>query len=67
MIISLPRRDETIDTLLRGKYLSSLYLCSGYWQIEINEADNNKAAFIVGNMRFLSMLPPGFNLTKLLL
>jgi hypothetical protein len=35
----LPRIDDTTDALYGGRYFSTLYLLSGYWQIEINEAD----------------------------
>ena len=30
----LPRIDDILDTLGEAKYFSSLYLASGYWQVE---------------------------------
>ena len=42
----LPRIDDTIDALYGARYFSTLDLLSGYWQIEINEADKHKTAFI---------------------
>ena len=42
----LPRIDDTIDALYGAQYFSTLDLFSGYWQIEIEEADKHKTAFI---------------------
>ena len=42
----LPRIDDTIDALYGAKYVSTLDLFSGYWQIEIEEADKHKTAVI---------------------
>ena len=42
----LPRIDDTIDALYGARYFTTLDLLSGYWQIEINEADKHKTAFI---------------------
>ena len=42
----LPRIDDTIDALYGAKYFSTLDLFSGYWQIEIEEADKHKTAVI---------------------
>ena len=42
----LPRIDVTISKLFRAKYFSTLDLVSGYWQIEINEEDKHKTAFV---------------------
>jgi hypothetical protein len=42
----LPRIDDTIDALYGARYFSTLDLLSGYWQIEINEEDKHKTAFI---------------------
>ena len=53
---TLPRIDDTIDTLLGAKYFSKLDLRSGYWQVEIKEEDRQATAFTVGNMSFMSAI-----------
>ena len=35
----LPRIDTTLSTLNRAKWFSTLDLLSGYWQVEVAEAD----------------------------
>jgi hypothetical protein len=45
----LPRIDDTIEALYGARYFSTLDLISGYWQIEIDEADKHKTAFICLN------------------
>ena len=47
---TLPRIDDTIDSLIGAKFFSKLDLCSGYWQVEIKEEDKHKTAFSVGNL-----------------
>lgn len=42
----LPRIDDTLDSLKGAKFFSSIDLYSGYWQIEVDEADREKTAFI---------------------
>lgn len=42
----LPRIDDTIDALHGARYFSTLDLFAGYWQIEIEESDKEKTAFI---------------------
>ncbi|CAK1594642.1 unnamed protein product [Parnassius mnemosyne] len=44
----LPRIDDTLDMLTGVKWLSTLYLNSGYWQVEINPKDKKKTAFSTG-------------------
>lgn len=50
---TLPRIDDTIDTLLGAKYFSKLDLRSGYWQVEIKEEDRQATAFTVRKYGFL--------------
>lgn len=45
-VYPLPRIDDTLDRLCHAKYFSSMDLKSGYWQIEIDERDREKTAFI---------------------
>src|SRR5271168_2969314 len=42
----LPRIDEILDSLGKAKYFTSLDLASGYWQVEMNENDKEKTAFV---------------------
>jgi len=41
----IPRIDDTLDTLSGSKWFSTLDLLSGYWQVEVAEADREKTAF----------------------
>ncbi|GFW33918.1 retrovirus-related Pol polyprotein from transposon opus [Trichonephila clavipes] len=41
-VYPLPRIDDTLDCLKGAKFFSSMDLRSGYWQIEIDEADREK-------------------------
>ena len=42
----LPRVDESLDFLARGKYLSTLDLTRGYWQVAVAEESRPKTAFV---------------------
>ncbi|KAG8174804.1 hypothetical protein JTE90_002567 [Oedothorax gibbosus] len=44
-VYPLPRIDDTLDCLRGAQYFSSMDLYSGYWQIEVDEADREKTAF----------------------
>ena len=48
----LPRIDVTIDYLYGAKIFSTIDLFSGYWQIEIDEADKFKTAFTTDDGHF---------------
>ncbi|UYV69751.1 hypothetical protein LAZ67_7000606 [Cordylochernes scorpioides] len=56
-VYPLPRIDDTLDSLKGAKFYSSIDLRSGYWQIEVDEADREKTAFITpdGLYEFLVM------------
>ena len=41
----LPRIDMTLDALHGSQWFSTLDLVSGYWQVELEEADREKTAF----------------------
>ena len=41
----LPRIDETLDALACAKLFSTWDLASGYWQVEMEDADREKKAF----------------------
>ena len=61
---TLPRIDDTIDTLLGAKFFSKLDLRSGYWLIEMKEEDKYKTAFSVGNLGFYACNRMAFGLTN---
>ena len=61
---SLPRIEETLDSLNGACWFSSLDLCSGYWQVEVEEADKPKTAFTVGPMGFYECNRMPFGLTN---
>ena len=41
----LPRIDDTLDTLGGAQWFTTLDLASGYWQVEVAQADREKTAF----------------------
>ncbi|CAF0842311.1 unnamed protein product [Adineta steineri] len=53
----MPRVDDTLDSLNEAKYISTLDLRSGYWQVEIDPNSRSKTAFIThrGLYEFLVM------------
>ena len=44
-VYPLPRIDDILDTLGKSKYFTTLDLCSGFWQIEMDPATRDKSAF----------------------
>ena len=42
----MPRIDDKIDVLHRAHYFTTLDLFNGYWQIEIDDPDKHKTAFV---------------------
>lgn len=45
-VYPLPRIDDSLDRLRHARYFSSMDLRSGYWQIEVDDRDREKTAFI---------------------
>ena len=41
----MPRVDDIIDQLCRAKYISTLDLTKGYWQVPVKATDRPKTAF----------------------
>jgi hypothetical protein len=41
-----PNTNESIDTLLGSKWFSTLNLSSGFWQVEMDQTDTPKTAFV---------------------
>ena len=42
----LPRIDDSLDCLSESKWFSSLDMTSGYWQVGMDTATKQKAAFV---------------------
>ncbi len=53
----LPRIDDTLDALRGSMYFSTLDLYAGYWQVEMDQGDIDKTAFVTrqGLFRFTVM------------
>ncbi len=53
----LPHIDDTLGALCSYTYFSTLDLCSGYWQVEMDQQDIDKTAFVnrQGLFRFTVM------------
>ncbi|CAF3755177.1 unnamed protein product, partial [Rotaria sp. Silwood1] len=62
-VYPIPRIDDTLDQLQNAKYFSSMYLRSGFWQIELDPASRDKTAFISHADLFRSRVMP-FGLTN---
>ncbi|XP_078515987.1 uncharacterized protein LOC144781172 [Lissotriton helveticus] len=58
----LPRVDEMVERIGKARYISTLDLCKGYWQIPLREEDRKKTAFSTpeGLYQFL-VLPFGLH------
>ena len=61
---SLPRIDESLDSLSGSKYFSKLDLRSGYWQVGVKETDKYKTAFSAGPLGFFECNRMAFGLTN---
>lgn len=56
----LPRIDDSLDSLGRAKYFSTLDLASGYWQIGLSEDAKQKSAFCTtGGLYQFKVMPFG--------
>ena len=42
----LPRVDDMLDQLGKSKFFSTLYLASGYWQVQVHPNSQEKTAFV---------------------
>ena len=53
----VPRIDDTLDALRGSQYFSTLDLYSGYWQVEMDQQNIDKTAFVTrqGPFRFTVM------------
>ena len=57
---SLPRIDDTLETLAGSQLFSTLDLISGYWQVEVKPEDREKTAFVTSEGLYeFNVLPFG--------
>ena len=61
---SLPRIEDSLDSLNGAKIFSSLDLKSGYWQVELEEDSIPLTAFTVGPLGFYECVRMPFGLTN---
>ncbi|CAF4462592.1 unnamed protein product, partial [Rotaria socialis] len=59
----LPRIDDTLDSLQQAKFLLTLDLRSGYWQVEMDKDSRQKTAFVTHKGLFEFNVMP-FGLTN---
>ena len=56
----IPRIDESLDSLSGAKWFSTLDLCYGYWQVELDQEAKEKSAFVVrGGLYQWTVMPFG--------
>lgn len=61
----LPRIDESLDQLAGSSWFSCLDLCSGYWQVEVEEEDKPMTAFTTRKGLFeFNVMPFGFAMPR---
>lgn len=59
----IPRIDDTLDSLREAKFLSTIDLRSGYWQVEMDKNSKEKTAFVTHKGLFEFNVMP-FGLTN---
>ncbi|CAF5157907.1 unnamed protein product, partial [Rotaria magnacalcarata] len=59
----IPRIDDTLDSLQEAKFVSTLDLRSGYWQVEMDKNSREKTAFVTHKGLFEFNVMP-FGLTN---
>jgi transposase InsO family protein len=59
----IPRIDDTLDSLQEARFVSTLDLRSGYWQVELDQAAREKTAFVTHKGLFEFNVMP-FGLTN---
>jgi transposase InsO family protein len=59
----IPRIDDTLDSLQEAKFVSTLDLRSGYWQVEMDKNSQEKTAFVTHKGLFQFNVMP-FGLTN---
>ena len=58
----MPRADELIDRIAKTKYITTLDLSKGYWQVPMKEEDKVKTAFTTPSGLFqFTVMPFGLS------
>jgi hypothetical protein len=62
-VYPLPRIDDALSQMEGSRYFTILYMQAGYWQVEVDEQDRVKTAFITADGLFEFKVIP-FGLTN---
>ncbi|UYV66998.1 hypothetical protein LAZ67_4003622, partial [Cordylochernes scorpioides] len=57
-VYPLPRIDDVLDHLSSARYYSTMDLKTGYWQVEVDERDREKTAFVTPDGLYEFMVIP---------
>ncbi|UYV61801.1 hypothetical protein LAZ67_1006658, partial [Cordylochernes scorpioides] len=57
-VYPLPRIDDVLDHLSSARYYSTMNLKTGYWQVEVDERDREKTAFVTPDGLYEFMVMP---------
>ncbi|UYV75954.1 K02A2.6-like [Cordylochernes scorpioides] len=57
-VYPLPRIDDVLDHLSSARYYSTMDLKTGYWQVEVDERDREKTAFVTPDGLYEFMVMP---------
>ncbi|UYV69952.1 hypothetical protein LAZ67_7001313 [Cordylochernes scorpioides] len=57
-VYPLPRVDDVLDHLSSARYYSTMDLKTGYWQVEVDERDREKTAFVTPDGLYEFMVMP---------
>jgi hypothetical protein len=61
-VYPLPRIDDMLDRLRKAKYITTVDLKSGFWQLPVAKEDRDKFAFIyAGGHDQYNFMPFGWN------
>lgn len=56
----LPRIDDSLDVIRGSKWFSTVDLQSGFWQVQMNNSDAEKTAFVTnGGLYQFRVMPSG--------
>ena len=58
----LPRMQETMESLVRARFFSTMDLKSGFWQVKMSEKSRQYTAFTIGSMGIFEFLQMPYSL-----